>query len=143
MIIVFNFKSENAQRAAKRVNDHHKGWTLLNIARDALAKEMVIPFVRKQISQGNKDMSVVNFMRFLGEVNDPNYLLIADITFEFIDSICMYRAGIRNENHSFMYAARAKVAKLWSARHHPSYREIEMADSLLHGNYVINCYKLQ
>ena len=51
----------------------------------------------------------------------------------FIDSTCMYRHGVRTGNYDFMHVARAKVAKIGSARHHPSYRKIEIADSLLNG----------
>ena len=134
MVITLNFRSENAQKAAKRVSDHHKGWSLLRIARIALAKELVLPFVRLQLAEEHADLSVVNFMRFISrDVKDPNFLLIADIVFEFLDSICMYRCGVSTGNFEFMHVARAKAAKIWSARHHPSYREIELADSLWNG----------
>jgi hypothetical protein len=132
MVILLNFRSENAQKAQKRVNDHHKGWQLLTIARNALAKELALPFVRYQMAQEVPDLSVVNLMRYIShQVKDPNYLLIADITFEFIDAINMYRRGVRTGQHNLMFAGTAKVAKIWSARHHPNYREIEMAHSLM------------
>ena len=137
MAICLNFKSENAQKAAKRVSDHHKGWAMLSIARTALAKELVLPFVRIELAKEHNDLTTVNFMRFISrDVVDPNYLLLADIVFEFIDAIYMYRTGIRTCNEQYMYVARAKVGKIWCARNHPSYREIEMADSLLNGLYT-------
>ena len=134
MAYLMNFKSENALRACKRVSDHHKGWQLLKIARVAISKELVLPFVRSQMAKGDADLSVVNFMRFISrDVCNSNYLMMADIVFEILDSTVMFREGVRNSNQDFMIAGRAKVAKLWTARHHPSYREIEMADSLHQG----------
>jgi len=36
MSICLNFRSENVQKAAKRVTDHHKGWHLLRITQNNL-----------------------------------------------------------------------------------------------------------
>ena len=114
----------------------------ITIARDALARELVLPFVRNKLSQGeNRDLSVCNYVRYISRiVIDPNYLLICDIVFEFLDATIMYREGIRNSDASYIHSGRAKVAKLWCSRHHPSYREIEMAGSLLYGMRLIYGY---
>ena len=76
---------------SKRVPDHHKGWQLLRIAQNALAKELVLPFVRRQLSNYNSDLNVVNFVRFISrDAKNPSYLLIAELTFEIIDMYIEY-----------------------------------------------------
>ena len=55
---------------------------------------------------------------------------MADFVFELLDAIFMYRAGIRCNIPAYIEAGRAKYSKLWSGRHHPLYRELEMADTI-------------
>ena len=49
LAVLMNFKSEKALQRCKKVTDHHKGWQLLQIARDSLARELVLPFVREEL----------------------------------------------------------------------------------------------
>ena len=56
---------------------------------------------------------------------------MADITFELLESIFVFRTGVRGGIENFMKTGLAKYAKLWSGRRHPLYRELEMADTLL------------
>ena len=122
MAYLMNFKSENALNACKRVSDHHKGWQLLSIARHAFSKELVLPFVRAEMAKEDGDLSVVNFMRFIErDVVNSNYLMMTDLVFEFLDSVVMFRDGVRNSNDNLMRVGSAKLAKLWTARNHPSY----------------------
>lgn len=129
-----NFKSENALKAAKRVSDHHKGWQLCTVPREALVRELVVPWVRAQLGMEHPELSPDKFFKFLmskSKVSDKTYLMISDLVFEILDSIFMYRSAIGQGNASEAFAARAKVAKIWYGRTHPSYRELEMADSIL------------
>ena len=64
------------------------------------------------------------------QVKDDTYTVIADLVFEVLDAIFMYRHGIGNEDPELAFAARAKVAKVWTGRHHPSYQETEMTDNI-------------
>ena len=131
LVQLLNFKSENALKAAKKVSDHHKGWQLCTIAREALVKELLTPWVRMQLNSPTPDLSPGTFLKFvMTDVKDQTYAMTADLVFELLDAIFMYREGIRNEKTELAFSARAKVAKLWTGRHHPNYREIEMADSI-------------
>ena len=57
------------------------------IARDALARELVLPFGQTQLLKNYSDLSVCNYMHFMTrDVKDPNYLLISAIVFEFLDA---------------------------------------------------------
>ena len=125
---LMNFTSEKALLCCKRVSDHRKGWTLATIARDAISCELVLPFVREQLKKGDTNLSAVEFAKFLkNEVKDNTYAFLVDVVFEFLDSMFLYRDGVRNANPKFMFAGLAKFAKLWSGRKHPLYRELEMS----------------
>ncbi len=133
MVKLYNFVSEAAQKAAKKVSDFHKGWTLARIARQAIALELLTPFVRTMMSKGGNEMTISpgHFTKFLmTKVKDKTYLFISDIMFELVDSLCMYRCGLRCGDKQMMDAARGKFSKLWSGRSHPMYRELEMSDLL-------------
>ncbi len=133
MVKLYNFVSEAAQKAAKKVSDFHKGWTLARIARQAIALELMTPFVRTMMSNGENEMTIspAHFTKFLmTKVKDKTYLFISDIMFELVDSLFMYRCGVRCGDKDMMDAARGKFSKLWSGRPHPMYRELEMSDLL-------------
>ncbi len=133
MVKLYNFVSEAAQKAAKKVSDYHKGWTLARIVRQAIALELMTPFVRLMMSndQTETTISPAHFTKFLmTKVKDKTFLFISDVMFELIDSLFMYRCGVRCGDKGMMDAARGKFAKLWSGRPHPMYRELEMSDLL-------------
>jgi hypothetical protein len=131
MIEIYGFKSPIAKAAALKVNDHHKGWTLLRITREAMAKELFVPYVRKCLTE-NLELSTSNFMNFArNNVKDPNYSLIGDLVLNIIPSIFCYREGVRTGDVERMKAGRGIFSKMWFARNHPMYRELEVYDSLL------------
>ena len=132
LAFLMNFRSDAALHSAKKVNDHHKGWTLCRIARMAITQELLVPFVRAELSSDEPNISVSWFMKFIMKSSDPNYGFMCDLIFEFLDAIFMYRAGQRSLHPDMMTAARAKFAKLWCGRVHPLYRELEMSDTLSH-----------
>ena len=125
------YQSETAQKYAKKVSDHHKGWTLCRIAKTAITRELLVPFVRQEITKEHPDLTPKAFLKFIMQAQNPNYLFLAEYTFEFLDAIFMYRAGVSGGIERFVHAGRAKFAKLWCGRNHPVYRELEASDSLL------------
>ena len=128
---LMNFTSDKALFCCRKVSDHHKGWQLATIAREGLSRELVLPFVRKQLSTGATDISAVQFARFLkDDVQNATFAFVADMVFEFMDAMFMYREGVRTDQADLMFAAMSKFAKLWSGRNHPLYRELEMSFAL-------------
>ena len=49
VVVLFNFRIEPALYSARKVSDHHKGWTILRILRNALYDELIVPFVREEL----------------------------------------------------------------------------------------------
>ena len=68
------------------------------------------------MSRDVPDTSVAAFTKFTMNAQDPNYTFMADIAFEIIDSVFMYRASVRLNITLFIKAARAKYAKVWCGR---------------------------
>ena len=129
LAIILNFKSETALQCAKKVSDHHKGWTMCRIARLAITRELMVSYVREQLVNSGP-ISVSGFLKFTMHAKDPNYSFMADFVLEILDAVFMFRCGQRCCNADVMIAARGKFAKHWSGRVHPLYRELEMADLL-------------
>ncbi len=137
LAICMNFRSETALLFCKKVSDHHKGWTLCRIAREAITKELILPYVRQELGKDDSPLksgkvSVAEFLKFVMNATDPNYSFLADFTFEFLDAIFAYRAGVRCGIPKLRAAGRAKFAKVWCGRVHPIYRELEAADTIAH-----------
>ena len=130
MVKIFNFKSEAALKSANKVTDHHKGWTLCRILREAATAELVLPFVRAELKKTQPCLTPEAFFKFAMDAVNPNYTFMSDSIMELMDSVFLYRAGVRCGDIKFMESGRAKFSKVWSARNHPLYRELEMADSL-------------
>jgi len=62
---------------------------------------------------------------------DPNYTFMADMLFEVLDSIFMYRTGLRTGLIDLAMAGRAKFSKIWCARSHRLYRELDGHDMIM------------
>lgn len=119
--------------SAAKVGDFHKGWTLSRIAQEAIAKELALPYIRLELqTHGTKQMSVAGFMKYtMTCVRNPNYAFMLDAIFELLHSIFIYRDGVRSGNTDLMEAGRGTFAKLFYARHHPMYRQVEMTDTFI------------
>ena len=140
MVMLFNFTSESALRSARSVSDHHKGWAILNICRNAVVDELLVSFVRQELERFNREsrdttsltIKAHDYFKYLdsGRVINPNYLFMVDVAFELIDCIFLYRAGIRSGHIDMAWSARAKFAKVWTGRNHPAYRELSTNDFL-------------
>ena len=132
MVGIFNFKSDNALRCAKKVTDHHKGWALCCIARNALTDELLVPYIRHCLKQNPPNQpSVDGFFKYVMLSMDPNYSFMADIVFELLDAVFMYRTGLRTGIIKLAMAGRAKFSKVWCARAHSLYRELDAHDMIL------------
>ena len=136
LVKLMHFKSDDALKAAKRVPDQHKGWQLACIAREALCKELMIPFVREELAKDNSNITSKNFQMYIMMSANATYLFISDIMFEYFDAIFLYRMflyrqGVREENSSFINSGLSKFAKVWSGRNHPLYRELELSHQVL------------
>ena len=136
MVVLFNFRSENALRSAHNVSDHHKGWAILSTCRKALVDELMVPFVRKELNDvsdaSTLDLSPNTFFKYLdsGKVQDPNYRFLVDFAFDIIEALFLHRAGVRSGQADLMWSGRAKYSKVWCGRNHPSYRELAIHDHM-------------
>ena len=134
LVEVFNFRTENDKKSARNVSDHHKGWTLSRIAREAVARELVVQYVRHELTSSSEphDFSAAGFIKFcLSSVENPNYAFLFNTHLELLDSIFAYRAGLRNGFSALVDAAQASFAKLWSATHHPMYRLLDTYNAVV------------
>ena len=97
---------------------------------------MLIPYVREKLKEAaSKDeveaeVSPAGFLKFVMRAKDPNYSFMADCILELLNSIFVFRCGIRSGDVNQILAGRAKMSKLWFGRNHPLYRELDSHDWL-------------
>lgn len=127
---LMGFRSENAQRAAKKCTDHHKTWSLLRIAHEGLLQELMVPYVRKTL-QSNEPCTPTGFIKFvMTEAKNPNYIYMATMTMTYLEALQNFRSGLRSGDMEKITSAKAIFAPLFHARHHPHYQEIEMVEAV-------------
>ena len=59
MVELFNLPSDNAKKYVLKCNDHHKAMILAMIAREAITKELLVPYARQVMKSGDSDLSCV------------------------------------------------------------------------------------
>ncbi|RIB02044.1 hypothetical protein C2G38_2292881 [Gigaspora rosea] len=114
------YKTENQLSYFKKCHDHHKSWdSVCNIYRRAMAMELMWPYVKY-----SSNPSVEEYLVWVKGQTDPRYQI------KFEQAIINYRKAIRENNPLLKSAARRVFSPVWSARHHPIYRFIEVADEV-------------
>ncbi|RHZ84150.1 hypothetical protein Glove_85g68 [Diversispora epigaea] len=99
------YRTDNQLSYFKKCADHHKSWdSICNIYQGYLA------WVKKQ--------------------QESLYQIKYEQTFIYLQAIINYRKAIRTNNPLLKRAARRIFSSIWSARRHPIYRLIEVADEI-------------
>lgn len=127
---VMGFRSENAQRAAKKCSDHHKTWTLLQIAHEGNLQELMVPYVRQSMLMNNA-ITPAGFLKFMmTEAKNPNFIYLGTMTLTYLEALQNFRTGLRVGDIERIASSKAVFAPLFHARHHPNYQEIEMMEAV-------------
>ena len=80
----------------------------------------------------NPVLSCAGFVKYVMNVcNDPNYAFMCDMVCELLDSIFMYRAGVRSGHPELMECGMAIFGKVWASRNHTMYRSLEAYHTFL------------
>ena len=91
MVEVFNFKLESAERSPYKVSDHQKGMALAQIAREAISKELVLPYIREEMKKEDPQLSAKAFIKYTTEhVYNPNYAFMQNATTDPLDSLFLF-----------------------------------------------------
>ncbi|RIB11920.1 hypothetical protein C2G38_2259732 [Gigaspora rosea] len=108
----------------KKCADHHKAWdSVCNIYRHAMAMELVWPYV-----DSVSNPSVNGFLDWSKNQKNNLYKLKYEQIFWYLQAIINFRTGVRYNHPPLKLAARRMFAPIWSARRHPIYQAIEVAD---------------
>ncbi|RHZ57004.1 hypothetical protein Glove_395g82 [Diversispora epigaea] len=118
------YRTENQLQFFKKCSDYHKSWdSICNIYRHAMVSELMWPYV---ISDENP--SVEGYLKWAQGQTDPLFRLKYEQTFFYLQAVINFRTGVRFNRPSLRLAARRTFSLIWSARRHPIYRLIEVAD---------------
>ncbi|KAF0559384.1 hypothetical protein F8M41_006138 [Gigaspora margarita] len=118
------YRTDNQLQFFKKCADHHKSWdSICNIYRHAMASELMWPYV---ISE--ETPSIEGYLKWDQSQTDHMFRLKYEQTFIYLQAIINFRAGVRFNRPSLRLAAGRIFAPIWSARRHPIYRLIKIAD---------------
>ena len=128
--ILLGFRSPRAQDVVHRGVDHHRSRQILSTLLNALAKELVRPFVIHQ-REAKKETDIDQFFEWYGsDVKDHNYRFAWSVCFTYLLAFQLYTQAVRKNHHEHMMAARASFAPLFYGRNHPRYRELHLRDMM-------------
>ncbi|RHZ81220.1 hypothetical protein Glove_122g71 [Diversispora epigaea] len=120
------YRTENQLVYFKKCVDHHKSWdSVCNIYRQAIAMELMWPYVKS-----HSNPSVEGYLVWVNEQQDPLYRAKYEQTFVYLQAIINYRKAIRTNNSFLKRAAKRSFSPIWSARRHPIYRFLEVTDEV-------------
>ena len=124
---LMGYKSIKAQVACQNATDHHKSWQILHILLYATADELVLPYVRKCLSE-KQTPSLTKFYDWLKTVKDSNYIFMQEAIFTYVYSLFLFRAAVRRNNSEVLLAARTKFSSMFYGFNMTSYQEIDYRD---------------
>jgi hypothetical protein len=90
-----------------------------------MAMELMWPYIKT-----HPNPSVEGYIAWVKVQQDPLYITKYEQTFIYLQAIINYRKAIRTNDPLLKRAARRIFSPIWSARHHPIYRLIEIADEV-------------
>ncbi|XP_071139288.1 uncharacterized protein [Mytilus edulis] len=131
MCEIMQFTSDNAKNFAKTCKDHHVAWQLLLVFHTTSLKEMVVPFVRYMMKQGEMptpDKYLLFYKEFMS--SNPRWAYLHLQVFRFSQAIINLRMGVRRNNSCLVQSAKFHLKELFYGRSHPHYRDIELFDTL-------------
>jgi len=131
------FITESALNYARSAKNHHHAMTMVNVLQQGGWSELILPYVRQRMAEG-QEVSVNDFLyQWMVEVKDPNSLYMFDQLWTYIGSIQVYHMGMRRNNHHYVNAGLTIFAPMFSAHPNTSkYQliEIEFADTAVNSD---------
>ena len=123
------FTSEAALKYAKSATNHHHAMTMIEILQKGVWSELLVPYVRQRMAEGNP-VSVTDFLyQWMETVKDPNYLFLFEQLWRYIGAIKVYHIGIRRNNHDYVNAGLLAFSPMFNVHPYSSkYQLIELND---------------
>ena len=127
------WRSDAAQQCAKRCNDNHKTWQLIQVYFLAKMQGLVFPYVKECINLSETQTPNDFIVSFASEKcsSSPTFALLFEMTFKYTTSIINFRTSIRRNNALLVKSARYMTRGLFHGRNHPRYQAIEVFNSSL------------
>ncbi|KAJ8300729.1 hypothetical protein KUTeg_022248 [Tegillarca granosa] len=120
---VMGFRNDNAQKAAKNCNDHHKSMSLLQIAFFGCLDQLLVPYGLPVFAED----FLYEFIQ--KEVKNPTYGYVVDQILTYGQSILNFRKGVRRNNASLIKSGIAVHAPIFFGRNHQKYMKIFANDA--------------
>ncbi|OWF50837.1 hypothetical protein KP79_PYT13799 [Mizuhopecten yessoensis] len=103
---------------------------MVEIALFGMADELLLPYFRERMAAG-VGVSAADFMVWMRDVVNPNFLFIVEIIFTYLLSVYVFRAGIRRNNSSVIMSSRASFTDLFYGLNNTLYQELELTDLMI------------
>ena len=124
---LLGFRTPRAKEVVKEGIDHHRTRQILSVAMEAMAKELLLPFVRYSISKSQKP-TAAKYQEWFKAVKDQSYLFWYHITFSYLLSFHLLTEAVRKNHSERIMAALIQFVPLFFTFHHPKYQQLHMRD---------------
>ncbi|CAG2229839.1 unnamed protein product [Mytilus edulis] len=134
------YKTPKALAFAKRCSDHHIAFDNLFKCRESVWMELVYSFRNTKTSCVAENFN--GFVQWLKDNNDNTLLFICNLMLPCLESIFMFRKGVRENNCVLIERARKIFRQIWYGRHHTKYMLIDsfgLCDRFLMPPEILNC----
>lgn len=132
----FGFRTPKAKLVFQKGSDHHRTQELLSTCLIALAKELLVPYVRYCVDI-QSPATVNGYIEWYEKkVHSRRYAFLYNITFSYLLSFKYYNESVRKNNAIGMMAARTTFVPLFFGRNHPKYQRIMLRDMIQRVKYT-------
>ena len=108
--------------------NHHVTWQILYISYEVFSKDLVRVYVIESLRE-KKPLTSNNFIQWRNDrVNNPNYHLLYDLTFNIFLGLKCFRSGIRRNNSLHALEGRQKVSPIMFIANHHIYKSVIVTD---------------
>ena len=128
---LLGFKSGPAQAFIKNCGNSHVSWQLLCVVREAVCKELALPYVRECLSRP----SPAGFLDWANGAVNNNYVMMCKLM-DLVVALTMMRAGIRRNNADAMLSGRQKFAPMFFTGQHSTYQRLKNIQCRIHVFYI-------
>ena len=120
------FRSPNALQFCEKAGNTHKTWELIQIIFYGTGDRILKAYI-----QCNPDPSARGFWQWVQNVSNDTMFFMADLIFNYILALHLYKDAIRYANAKQMLVCRTKFARLFYVTNMTCYQEIWYRDTLM------------
>ena len=126
---LLGFRSIKALVSCEAATNHHKSWQIIQIFFKATARELLVPYVKECIRNGD-DPELKGLYTWLNNCKSKNMKFLFTCVFTYCFGLHLFRKGVRRGNYQVIVTAMNKLSPLFYGFNKTQYMEIDLRHNI-------------